>query len=101
MSLHTSPSLSSRGSGWVSGVFHSVGLIYFPYTYPHTPARRIINIGDNPITYMARAQPMGIQQLENVMQASLASLNVGTAISATTAGRMPRKMAATTVLSLN
>ncbi len=82
-------------------VFYSVGLIYFPYTYPHIPESRIINIGEIPIIYMASAQPIGIQQFENVMQASLASLNVGTAISATTAGRMPRNIAATTVLSLN
>ena len=54
-----------------------------------------------PMIYIASAQPIGIQQFENVMHASLASLNVGTAISATTAGRMPRNIAATTALSLN
>ena len=50
---------------------------------------------------MARAQAMGIQQLVSVILADCASRNVGTAIRATTAGRMPRNMAAMTGLSLN
>lgn len=37
---------------------------------------------------------MGIQQLTNVMFALLAILNVGTAIKATTAGRIPLNIAA-------
>ena len=43
---------------------------------------------------MSKAPAMGIQQLPRCIFALLARLNVGTAISATTAGRMPLNMAA-------
>ena len=58
-------------------------------------------MGDTPKAQMARAPTMGIQQLERLIFALLARLKVGTAIKATTAGRIPRKMAATTLLSSN
>ena len=51
--------------------------------------------------YIANAQAMGIQQLDNVMRALFARLNVGTAMSATTAGRMPLNIDAITLLSWN
>ena len=50
----------------------------------------IITMGDTPRAQMARAQAMGIQQLLNVTFALRAILNVGTAMRATTAGRIPR-----------
>lgn len=43
---------------------------------------------------------MGIQQLDHVMWAFFARLNVGTAMRATTAGRMPRNIAATHFTSI-
>ena len=53
-------------------------------------------MGDTPKAQMARAPTMGIQQLERLIFALLARLKVGTAIKATTAGRIPRKMAGRT-----
>ena len=50
---------------------------------------------------MARAQTTGIQMVYQFSFALCPKRNVGTAIKATTAGRMPRKMAATKRLSLN
>ena len=43
---------------------------------------------------MARAETMGIQQLVQPIFADCAMRNVGTAMRATTAGRMPRNAAA-------
>lgn len=54
-----------------------------------------ISIGFTPIAQINKAEAMGIQQLDNEMCALFAKLNVGTAISATTAGRIPLNMAAT------
>ena len=65
------------------------------------PAARTTYMGETPSIHIARAQAMGIQQLVSVILALLAILNVGTAISATTAGRMPRNIADTTLLSSN
>ena len=50
---------------------------------------------------MRSAVARGIQQVVKVMRASFASWKVGTAINATTAGRMPRNMAATQGMSMN
>ena len=73
---------------------HSVGLIYLPYTYPPAAANMIIRIGDTFMAHIANAHATGIQQLLHPIFAVFAILNVGTAMSATTAGRMPRNMAA-------
>ena len=62
-------------------------------------ANRMTRMGETPSNQMASAQTMGIQHVLHVILALLAKLNVGTAIRATTAGRMPRKMLATTGLS--
>ena len=51
----------------------------------------MMRIGLTPSSQMSNAVTMGIQQFDSVMWALLARLNVGTAISATTAGRMPLK----------
>ncbi len=72
-----------------------------PYRYPHTPESIIITIGDTPKSQMASAQTIGIQQLLNLILASLASINIGAAIRATTVGRRPRNIAATILFSLN
>ena len=50
---------------------------------------------------MTSATTIGIQNVYQFSFARCARRNVGTAIRATTAGRMPRKMAATTLLSSN
>ena len=73
----------------------------FPYTYPATPAHIIIYIGETPSSQMRRAERIGIQTVFQVIFADFASLNVGTAIRATTAGRMPAKMDFTIGRSLN
>ena len=73
----------------------------FPQAYPIAPASIIIIIGETPNAHIAKAEAMGIQQLDHVTFAVFAIFNVGTAMSATTAGRMPRNMAATTGLSSN
>ena len=49
---------------------------------------------------MSRAETTGIHRLRRFIFADFAMLNVGAAIKATTAGRMPLKMRSTTVLSL-
>ena len=61
----------------------------------------IIQMGETPNAQMASAEMMGIQMVNLLSCARLPRLKVGTAISATTAGRMPRNMAATTALSSN
>ena len=61
----------------------------------------IMYIGETPRAQMARAQTTGIQMVNLFSFARCPRRNVGTAISATTAGRMPLKMAATTLLSSN
>ena len=65
------------------------------------PAISMTYIGETPSIHIARAQAIGIQQLVSVILALLAIENVGTAIRATTAGRIPRNIAATTLLSSN
>ena len=69
--------------------------------YPPTAAAIITHIGFTPITHIRRADKIGIQQLTSEIWALLASENVGTAINATTAGRMPANMAVITLLSSN
>ena len=71
-----------------------MGLINCPYMYPPIPAAMMMKMGFTPMAHISRAEMMGIQQLTNEMPALLAKLNVGTAINATTAGRMPLNMAA-------
>ena len=51
--------------------------------------------GLTPSSQMSKAVTMGIQQVERVICALFARLNVGTAMRATTAGRMPLNIAAT------
>ena len=63
------------------------------------PAAMIIQMGEKPNNQMSRAETMGIQMLYRVILADLAILNVGAAMSATTAGRMPLKIFSTTALS--
>lgn len=53
------------------------------------------------MSQMSSAQRMGIQQFMSEIFALLARLNVGTAMRATTAGRMPRNIDSTTALSWN
>ena len=50
---------------------------------------------------MATAVTIGIQQFANDILALLANVKVGTAIKATTAGRIPRNIAATQGMSIN
>lgn len=69
--------------------------------YPPKAATIITQIGLTPISHIRRADKIGTQQLTNEMWALLANEKVGTAIRATTAGRMPANMAATTLLSSN
>mgnify|MGYP003190746793 CR=1 FL=1 len=52
-------------------------------------AAMMTQMGFTPTIQMAKAQRIGIQQLARFIFALLAKLKVGTAISATTAGRMP------------
>lgn len=61
----------------------------------------MIRMGETPNAHIASAPAMGIQQLAQPTLALRAKSKVGTAMSATTAGRMPRNMAATTGLSSN
>ena len=56
------------------------------------PAEKMMMMGFTPISQMSRAVTMGIQQVASVISAVLARLNVGTAINATTAGRMPFRL---------
>ena len=60
----------------------------------------IIQMGEKPSSQMSKADTTGIQTLYLVIFADLAILNVGAAIRATTAGRIPLKMRSTTALSL-
>ena len=66
---------------------------------PPKPAAMITQMGFTPISQMSKAPTIGIQQFTKEILALLARLNVGTAIRATTAGRMPAKHAATILLS--
>ena len=61
----------------------------------------IIHIGDTPSAHIASAQATGIQMVNLFSFALCPKRKVGTAISATTAGRIPRKIAATIRLSSN
>ena len=63
------------------------------------PAARIMYIGLTPNAQMSMAVMKGIQQLMKVIFARTAIFQVGTAISATTAGRMPAKTLATQGMS--
>ena len=65
------------------------------------PATMIIQMGDTPMSHISRADTIGIQMVHLFSSARLPRLNVGTAMRATTAGRMPRNIAATMGLSLN
>lgn len=60
----------------------------------------MIYIGFTPNSQMSRAVIIGIQQLANDSFACLAKVKVGAAINATTAGRIPRKIAAIAGLSM-
>ena len=64
-------------------------------------AAMMTQIGLTPISHIKMAVKIGIQQFTKEIRALLASENVGTAINATTAGRMPANMAAITLLSSN
>ena len=57
--------------------------------------------GLTPNSQMAMAVTIGIQQFANESFALLAKVKVGAAIKATTAGRIPRKIAATQGMSIN
>ena len=59
------------------------------------PAARIMYIGLTPNAQMSMAVMKGIQQLMNVIFARTAMFQVGTAMRATTAGRMPANTLAT------
>ena len=59
------------------------------------PAAMIIQMGDTPKSHINRADTMGIQMVHMLSCARLPKLNVGTAMSATTAGRIPLNIAAT------
>ena len=59
----------------------------------------IIQMGEKPNSQMSSAETTGIHMLYRFIRADLAMLNVGAAISATTAGRMPLNMRSTMVLS--
>ena len=59
------------------------------------PAAMMMKMGLTPSFQMSNAETRGIQQVASVMLALFAMLNVGTAIKATTAGRMPLNIAAT------
>ena len=65
------------------------------------PAMAIIYTGETPNNQISRADTMGIQMLYRLILADLAMLNVGAAISATTAGRIPLKIFSTASYSLN
>lgn len=56
-------------------------------------------MGLTPNNHISKALTIGIQQLVMAMRADRARLNTGAAMSATTAGRMPLNMDATTGLS--
>jgi hypothetical protein len=60
----------------------------------------IIQMGEKPNSQMSSAETTGIHMLYRFIRADLAMPNVGAAISATTAGRMPLNMRSTMVLSL-
>ena len=60
----------------------------------------MIQMGENPSSQMSKADTTGIHTLYLLILADLAMLNVGAAINATTAGRMPMKTRSTTALSL-
>lgn len=65
------------------------------------PARAMMYTGDTPMSQISRAETMGIHILYRLILADFAMLNVGAAIKATTAGRMPLKMFSTAWYSLN
>ena len=68
---------------------------------PPIPASAMIYTGDIPISQMRRAETIGIHTLYLLIFADLAILNVGAAINATTAGRIPLNILSTASYSLN
>ena len=64
------------------------------------PANRIIQMGEKPNNQISNADIIGIQMVYLFIFAAFAKLNVGAAINATTAGRMPLKIASTVGFSL-
>ena len=78
---------------------YSVGLINCPYRNPPTPATKIMKTGFTPIAQMSRVERIGIQQLLHEIFALQAIFHAGTAIKATTAGRIPLNIDSTTGLS--
>ena len=64
------------------------------------PAANRMMMGLTPKAHINKAEMMGIQQLARLMAAYLAMLKVGTAIRATTAGRMPANIDATQGISM-
>ena len=57
-------------------------------------------MGETPKSHINNAPTIGIQKFVTVIFAALAILNVGAAISATTAGRIPLNMLSTVLFSL-
>ena len=68
---------------------------------PPSPAMAMMYTGDTPINQINKADTMGIHTLYLLILADLAMLNVGAAMSATTAGRIPLKIFSTASYSLN
>ena len=66
-----------------------------PYMKPAAAAMRSTKIGFTPRAQMAMAHTIGIQTLSNDIFACFAIVKQGEAMRATTAGRMPRKVAST------
>ncbi len=81
-------------------IFTSSDVEKRPKKYPPTPAAMIIQMGEKPNSQMSSAETTGIHMLYRFIRADLAMLNVGAAINATTAGRMPLNIRSTMVLSL-
>lgn len=80
--------------------FYFFGRFQRPKKYPPTPAAIIIQMGEKPNSQMSSAETTGIHMLYRFIRADLAMLNVGAAINATTAGRIPLNIRSTMVLSL-
>ena len=60
----------------------------------------IIHIGENPSNQISSAETTGIHMLYRLIRADFAIVNVGAAIKATTAGRIPLNIRSTMTLSL-
>ena len=83
-----------------SFIFNSSDVANVRRQYPPTPAAIIIQMGEKPNSQMSSAETTGIHMLYRFIRADLAMLNVGAAINATTAGRIPLNIRSTMVLSL-